>query len=188
MSQIQTILFILFYTFTSKLSFLFVRAQQLFLVKLQRLMHRTKDDVESTSNTLRAMKNALQPEESPQMDSKSSPRLSRASFLFGQIFPFVYRSDNKYKRMNSNERLRVVSSNSPSLETMKLLLDRQDDLDPDNDLRKNFNLVPYSLVHPIHIDKKRPVLFAPCTMAKPIIQKLINSPGAFDFNMCKPGK
>ncbi|XP_077304906.1 caspase recruitment domain-containing protein 11 [Lithobates pipiens] len=162
------------------------RAQQLFLVKLQRLMHKTKDEVEGTSNTLKAMKNALQPEESPQTDSKSSPRLSRASFLFGQIFPFVYRSENKYKRMNSNERLRVVSSNSPSMETMKLLLDRQEDLDPDHEIKKNFNLVPYSLVHPIHIEKKRPVLFAPCTMAKPIIQKLINSPGTVDFNMCKP--
>nr|DBA20182.1 TPA: hypothetical protein GDO54_015898 [Pyxicephalus adspersus] len=162
------------------------RAQQLFLVKLQRLMHKTKDELEGTSNTLKAMKNALQPEELPQTDSKSSPRLSRASFLFGQIFPFVYRSENKYKRMNSNERLRVVSSNSPSLETMKLLLDRQDDLDPDNDIKKTFNLVPYSLVHPVYIENRRPVLFAPCTMAKPIIQKLIHSPGAVDFNMCKP--
>ncbi|XP_018422292.1 PREDICTED: caspase recruitment domain-containing protein 11 [Nanorana parkeri] len=162
------------------------RAQQLFLVKLQRLMNRSKDELEGTSNTLKAMKNSLQPEESPQTDSKSSPRLSRASFLFGQIFPFVYRSENKYKRMNSNERLRVVSSNSPSLETIKFLLDRQDDLDPENDIKKNFNLVPYSLVHPIQIEKRRPVLFAPCTMAKPIIQKLINSPGAVDFNMCKP--
>ncbi|XP_075036000.1 caspase recruitment domain-containing protein 11 isoform X2 [Mixophyes fleayi] len=158
------------------------RAQQLFLVKLQRLIHKSKDETESSSNTLRAMR----PEDYTQTDSKSSPRLSRASFLFGQIFQFVNRSENKYKRMNSNERLRMVSSNSPSIETIKLLLDKQDEVDPDNDIRKSLNLVPYSLVQPIHSEKRKPVLFAPSILAKTIIQKLLNSSGALEFNTCKP--
>ncbi|KAK2533705.1 Card11 [Columba guinea] len=92
----------------STLSF---RAQQLLLVKLQRLMHRgSKDETESSYNTLRALRNTLQPEEpAPQNDPKTSPRLSRASFLLGQILQFVSRSENKYKRMNSNERVRIVT-------------------------------------------------------------------------------
>ncbi|XP_075686138.1 caspase recruitment domain-containing protein 11 [Rhinoderma darwinii] len=162
------------------------RAQQLFLVKLQRLIQRSKEESEGSSNSLRAMKNALQPEDNTQNDSKSSPRLSRASFLFGQIFQFVKGYENKYKRMNSNERVRMVSSNSTSIESMKHLLEKQDDLEQDNDIKKSLNLVPYSLVHPIHIEKRRPVLFAPSPLAKTIIHKLLNSIGALEFNICKP--
>ncbi|XP_063286289.1 caspase recruitment domain-containing protein 11 [Pelobates fuscus] len=164
------------------------RAQQLFLVKLQKLIQRgIKDDTDGSISTLRARRNTLQPEDScPQTDPKSSPRLSRASFLFGQILQFVNRTENKYKRMNSNERIRMISCNSPSIETMKLLLDKQDDLDPDSDLKKSLNLIPYSLVHPFHCDKRRPILFAPCTLANILIKKLLNSGGALEFNICKP--
>ncbi|XP_053552728.1 caspase recruitment domain-containing protein 11 [Bombina bombina] len=163
------------------------RAQQLFLVKLQRLLHRGSRDETESSNTLRATRNTLQPEECfAQMDSKSSPRLSRASFLFGQILQFVGRSENKYKRMNSNERVRVITSSSPSLETLKTLLERQDDLDSDSDIKKSLNLIPYSLVRPYHCEKRRPVLFAPYMLAKSIVQKLLNSGGALEFNLCKP--
>lgn len=162
------------------------RAQQLFLVKLQRLIQRNKDESEGSSNTLRAMKNTLQPEEYAQSDPKTSPRLSRASFLFGQIVQFVKGYENKYKRMNSNERVRMVSSNAASVESVKLLLEKPDDLEQDNDIKKSLNVVPYSLVHPIHIEKRRPVLFAPSTLAKTIIQKLLNSSGALEFNVCKP--
>ncbi|KAM8934169.1 caspase recruitment domain-containing protein 11 [Pelodytes ibericus] len=164
------------------------RAQQIFLIKLQRVMQRgSKDDGEGSSNTLKPVRNTLQPEDtSPQTDPKSSPRLSRASFLFGQILQFVNRSENKYKRMNSNERVRMISCNSPSMETMKLLLDKQEDLDPDRDLKKSLNLIPYSLVHPFHCEKRRPVLFAPCTLANILIKKLLNSGGALEFNICKP--
>ncbi|KAG9464547.1 hypothetical protein GDO78_019769 [Eleutherodactylus coqui] len=130
--------------------------------------------------------NTLQPEDYAQSDSKTSPRLSRASFLFGQIFQFVKGYENKYKRMNSNERVRVVSSQSSSIESVKLLLEKQEDLEQDNDLKKSLNLVPYSLVRPIHVVKRRPVLFAPSTLAKAIIQKLLNSSGALEFNICKP--
>ncbi|KAM4632383.1 caspase recruitment domain-containing protein 11 isoform 2-T2 [Discoglossus pictus] len=164
------------------------RAQQLFLIKLQKLMHRgSRDESDNSSNTLRAMRNTLQPEEiSPQIDSKSSPRLSRASFLFGQILQFVSRSENKYKRMNSSERVRMITSSSPSVETIKLLLDKPEELDTDSDIKKSLNLIPYSLVRPFHCEKRRPVLFAPCMLAKTIVQKLLNSGGALEFNLCKP--
>ncbi|XP_069839736.1 caspase recruitment domain-containing protein 11 isoform X2 [Dendropsophus ebraccatus] len=162
------------------------RAQQLLLVKLQRLLQRNKEESEGSSNTLRATKNALQPEEYAVSDPKTSPRLSRASFLFGQIVQFVKGYENKYKRMNSSERVRMVSSGSTSIESLKLLLEKQDDLEQDNDITKGLDLVPYSLVHPVHVEKRRPVLFAPSTLAKTIIQKLLNSSGALEFNICKP--
>ncbi|XP_025778951.1 caspase recruitment domain-containing protein 11 [Puma concolor] len=87
------------------------RAQQLLLVKLQRLMHRgSREEADPTHHTLRALRNTLQPEEPVSTsDPRVSPRLSRASFLFGQLLQFVSRSENKYKRMNSNERVRIVS-------------------------------------------------------------------------------
>ncbi|MEE6497740.1 hypothetical protein FKM82_002830 [Ascaphus truei] len=164
------------------------RAQQLFLVKLQKLMHRgSKDETENPSNTLRAPRNSLQPEDTcVQSDPRSSPRLSRASLLFGQLLQFVSRSENKFKRMNSNERVRIISCRSPCIETTKHLLDKQDDLDPDSDIKKSLNLIPYSLVRPFHCEKRRPVLFAPCMLAKTLVQKLLNSGGALEFNMCKP--
>uniref|UniRef100_A0A8C5PSS8 Caspase recruitment domain family member 11 n=1 Tax=Leptobrachium leishanense TaxID=445787 RepID=A0A8C5PSS8_9ANUR len=164
------------------------RAQQIFLVKLQRLMQRgIKDDSEGSSNTLRGRRNTLQPEDiSSQTDSKSSPRLSRASFLFGQILQFVNRSENKYKRMNSNERVRMISCNSPSIETMKTLLDKQDDLEPEIDLKKGLSLVPYSLVRPYHCDIRRPILFAPCGLANTLVKRILNTCGSLEFNTCKP--
>ncbi|XP_023388524.1 caspase recruitment domain-containing protein 11 [Pteropus vampyrus] len=63
------------------------RAQQLLLVKLQRLMHRgTREEADSAHHTLRALRNTLQPEEPlSTSDPRVSPRLSRASFLFGQL-------------------------------------------------------------------------------------------------------
>ncbi|KAH1183845.1 hypothetical protein KIL84_014461 [Mauremys mutica] len=167
------------------------RAQQLFLVKLQRLMHRgSRDETESSSNTLRALRNTLQPED-PQNDPKASPRLSRASFLLGQILQFVSRSENKYKRMNSNERVRIVTGYSSSLartssEAMKLLPDKLEDLDSESEINKSLSLIPYSLVRPIHCDRRRPVLFTPTMLAKTLVQKLLNSGGALEFNMCKP--
>ncbi|XP_038618905.1 caspase recruitment domain-containing protein 11 [Tachyglossus aculeatus] len=170
------------------------RAQQLLLVKLQRLMHRgSRDETENSHHTLRALRNTLQPEEPPPVnDPRASPRLSRASFLFGQILQFVSRSENKYKRMNSNERVRIISGGHSgglvrsSLDAMKLLPERQEDMEPENDLSKSLNLIPYSLVHSFYCDHRRPVLFTPTMLAKPLVQKLLNSGGAMEFNMCKP--
>ncbi|XP_010845742.1 PREDICTED: caspase recruitment domain-containing protein 11-like, partial [Bison bison bison] len=110
------------------------RAQQLLLVKLQRLMHRgSREEADTAHHTLRALRNTLQPEEPlPTTDPRVSPRLSRASFLFGQLLQFVSRSENKYKRMNSHERVRIVSG-SPrgslarsSLDATKLLTEKQE--------------------------------------------------------------
>ncbi|KAJ8246103.1 hypothetical protein GJAV_G00263680 [Gymnothorax javanicus] len=155
------------------------RAQQLLLVKMQRLMCRSSRE---ETDSLRGLKNMLQPEESPlPQDSKSSPRLSRASCLISQILQFVSRTENKYKRMNSNEKVRVVSGgNSP------IARPGFENLEAENDLSKNLNLIPYSLVTSYHCQRKRPVLFAPNILAKTIVQKLLNSGGAMEFNICKP--
>ncbi|OXB82759.1 UNVERIFIED_CONTAM: hypothetical protein H355_000457 [Colinus virginianus] len=135
------------------------RAQQLLLVKLQRLMHRgSKDETDSSHNTLRALR-------------------------------FVSRSENKYKRMNSNERVRIVTGWPSGLartssEAKKPLPDKLEDLDSKSEINKR--LIPYSLVRPIHCERRRPVLFTPTMLAKTLVQKLLNSGGALEFNICKP--
>ncbi|XP_036683363.1 caspase recruitment domain-containing protein 11 isoform X1 [Balaenoptera musculus] len=170
------------------------RAQQLLLVKLQRLMHRgSREEVDTAHHTLRALRNTLQPEEPlPTADPRVSPRLSRASFLFGQLLQFVSRSENKYKRMNSHERVRIVSGNPrgslarSSLDATKLLTEKQEELDPESELGRNLSLIPYSLVRAFHCERRRPVLFTPTMLAKALVQKLLNSGGAMEFTMCKP--
>lgn len=170
------------------------RAQQLLLVKLQRLMHKgSREEADTAHHTLRTLRNTLQPEEPlSTSDPRVSPRLSRASFLFGQLLQFVSRSENKYKRMNSNERVRIVSG-SPlgslarsSLDATKLLTEKQEELDPESDLGKKFSLIPYSLVRAFYCERRRPVLFTPTMLAKALVQKLLNSGGAMEFTMCKP--
>ncbi|XP_041942176.1 caspase recruitment domain-containing protein 11 isoform X6 [Alosa sapidissima] len=163
------------------------RAQQLLLVKIQKLMCRGgRDEADSQRGGLR---NSLVPEE-PTLpaDPKSSPRLSRASVFICQILQFVSRADNKYKRMNSSDRVRIVSAESltafpkPFAETLR----KDDASDAENDLKKGLNLIPYSLVTSYHCQRKRPVLFAPNALAKTIIQKFLNLGGAMEFNICKP--
>lgn len=63
-----------------------------------------------------------------------------------------------------------------------------DTSDPESDLNKSLNLIPYSLVTPHHCQRKRPVLFTPNILAKTIVQKFLNLGGAMEFNICKPGK
>ncbi|KAJ8389673.1 hypothetical protein AAFF_G00115490 [Aldrovandia affinis] len=162
----------------------FARAQQLLLVKIQKLMCRGSRD---ETDSLQGRRNTLQPEEAtPPHDPKSSPRLSRASIFICQILQFVSRTENKYKRINSNERVRIVNGGNSSppkagLETLK-----QEDMDSVGDLNKSLDLIPYSLVTPHHCKRKRPVLFAPNTLAKTIVQKFLNLGGAMEFTMCKP--
>ncbi|KAF7469514.1 Hypothetical predicted protein [Marmota monax] len=169
------------------------RAQQLLLVKLQRLMHRgSRDEPDTTHHTLRALRNTLQPEEPlATSDPRVSPRLSRASFLFGQLLQFVSRSENKYKRMNSNERVRIISG-SPmgslarsSLDASKLLTEKHEEMDPESELSKGLSLIPYSLVRAFYCERRRPVLFTPTILAKTLVQKLLNSGGAMEFTICK---
>ncbi|KAJ7401952.1 Caspase recruitment domain-containing protein 11 [Pitangus sulphuratus] len=137
------------------------RAQQLLLVKLQRLMQRgSKDETENSYNTLRALR-------------------------------FVSRSENKYKRMNSNERVRIVTGWPSGLartssEAKRQLPEKLEDLDSESEINKKLSLIPYSLVRPIHCERRRPVLFTPTMLAKPLVQKLLNSGGALEFNICKP--
>ncbi|XP_037669570.1 caspase recruitment domain-containing protein 11 isoform X3 [Choloepus didactylus] len=171
------------------------RAQQLLLVKLQRLMmHRGgREEAEGAHHTLRALRNTLQPEDTlSTSDPRVSPRLSRASFLFGQLLQFVSRSENKYKRMNSHERVRIISGSQlgslarSSLDATKLLTEKQDEPDPESELSRSLSLVPYSLVRAFHCERRRPVLFAPPMLAKTLVQKLLNSGGAMEFTMCRP--
>ncbi|XP_031422220.1 caspase recruitment domain-containing protein 11 isoform X3 [Clupea harengus] len=163
------------------------RAQQLLLVKIQKLMCRGgREEADSQRGGLR---NSLVPEEStPPPDPKSSPRLSRASVFICQILQLVSRADNKYKRMNSSERVRIVSAENSSMfpKPFAETLRKDDASDPENDLKKSLNLIPYSLVTSYHCQRKRPVLFAPNALAKTIIQKFLNLGGAMEFNICKP--
>ncbi|KAM7386509.1 hypothetical protein PAMA_009221 [Pampus argenteus] len=161
------------------------RAQQLLLVKIQKLLCRGgKEDNEIHRNT----KNCLQPEEgSPSPDPKASPRLSRASIFLTQILQFVSRVDIKYKRMNSNERVRIINSGGTTLPRQGFeTLRPEEAADPDSELSRSLNLIPYSPVTPQRTKRRRPVLFTPTALAKTIIQKILNMGGAMDFNICKP--
>ncbi|XP_047184275.1 caspase recruitment domain-containing protein 11 isoform X2 [Scophthalmus maximus] len=161
------------------------RAQQLLLVKIQKLVYRGgKEENEIQRNS----RSNLQPEEAnPLPDPKSSPRLSRASIFLTQILQFVSRVDIKYKRMNSNERVRLVNSGSTTLPRQGFeMLRPEDAADPDNELSRSLNLIPYSPVTPQRTQRRRPVLFSPTALAKTIIQKILNMGGAMDFDICKP--
>ncbi|KAM6957855.1 caspase recruitment domain-containing protein 11 [Aplochiton taeniatus] len=159
------------------------RAQQLLLVKIQKLMCKGgKEDAESQRNA----RNSLLPEEpSLSSDPKASPRLSRASVFITQLLQFV-RVD-KYKRLSSTERVRIVNSAHTSLPRSGLeTLKSEDAADPDRELSQSLSLVPYSLVTLQRVQKRRPVLFCPNTLAKTIIQKILNMGAAMDFTICKP--
>ncbi|XP_061080247.1 caspase recruitment domain-containing protein 11 isoform X2 [Conger conger] len=162
----------------------FSRAQQLLLVKIQKLMCRGSRD---ETDNIQSLRNTLQPDEvTPPPDPKSSPRLSRAAVFITQIMQFVSRAENKYKRMNSNERVRIVNGGISSLPKPGAESLKQEDTDSASDLNKSLSLVPYSLVTPRYCKRKRPVLFAPNTLAKTIVQKFLNLGGAMEFTMCKP--
>uniref|UniRef100_A0A3B3BE21 Caspase recruitment domain family, member 11 n=1 Tax=Oryzias melastigma TaxID=30732 RepID=A0A3B3BE21_ORYME len=154
------------------------RAQQLLLVKIQKLVCRSgKEEIESSRNS----KNNLAPEEnSSPSDPKASPRLSRASIFLSQILQFVGRVDIKYKRMNSNERVRIINSGSSTLPRQELEM-----LKPEGE---GLNLIPYSPVTLQRTQRRRPVLFAPATLAKTIIQKILNMGAAMEFDICKADK
>uniref|UniRef100_A0A8C9XXZ6 Caspase recruitment domain family member 11 n=1 Tax=Sander lucioperca TaxID=283035 RepID=A0A8C9XXZ6_SANLU len=134
----------------------------------------------------------LQPEEASQSpDPKASPRMSRASIFLTQILQFVSRVDIKYKRMNSSERVRIINSGSTlprqGFEALRPEeTSGKDTVDPDSELSRSLNLIPYSPVTPQRTQRRRPVLFSPSALAKTIIQKILNMGGAMDFNICKP--
>ncbi|XP_054615478.1 caspase recruitment domain-containing protein 11 isoform X2 [Dunckerocampus dactyliophorus] len=161
------------------------RAQQLLLVKIQKLMCRGgKEENEMQRN----MRSNLQPEEAvPSTDPKASPRMSRASIFLSQILQFVSRTDNKYKRLNSNERVRIVTPGGTTLPRQGLdALKPEDTTDPDGDMSRSLNLTPYSHVAPQRTQRRRPVLFTPSALAKTLSQKLVSMGGVLDFSICKP--
>ncbi|XP_061740973.1 caspase recruitment domain-containing protein 11 isoform X5 [Nerophis ophidion] len=160
------------------------RAQQLLLVKIQKLMCRGgKEENEIQRN----VRNNLQQEEpGPSTDSKASPRISRASIFLTQIMQqFVSRTDNKYKRMNSSERVRIITAGGTTRQGLDTLKPK-DTTDPDGDMSRSLNLTPYSHVTPQRSQGRRPVLFTPTALAKTLSQKLVNMGGAMDFCICKP--
>uniref|UniRef100_A0A667Y4J2 Caspase recruitment domain family member 11 n=1 Tax=Myripristis murdjan TaxID=586833 RepID=A0A667Y4J2_9TELE len=164
------------------------RAQQLLLVKIQKLVCRGGKE---ESDSLRNIRNSLQPEEAGHSpDPKASPRLSRASIFITQILQFVSRVDNKYKRMNSSERVRIINSGNSTLDywlqACSPPLFSLYAAEPDGDLSRGLNLIPYSPVTLQRTQRRRPVLFTPTALAKTIIQKILNMGGAMDFNICKP--
>ncbi|XP_061702951.1 caspase recruitment domain-containing protein 11 [Syngnathoides biaculeatus] len=161
------------------------RAQQLLLVKIQKLMCRGGRE---ENETQRNMKNNLQAEEgSLSPDPKASPRMSRASMFLTQILQLVSRVDTKYKRLNSNERVRIQTSSHATFPRQGLDTLRAEDVaDPEGEMSRSLNLTPYSLVTPQRTDSKRPVLIAPNALAKTLTQKLINMGPATDFSLCKP--
>ncbi|XP_077396274.1 caspase recruitment domain-containing protein 11 isoform X2 [Festucalex cinctus] len=160
------------------------RAQQLLLVKIQKLMCRGGKE---ENEMQRSMKNNLQPEEgSTSCDPKASPRISRASIFLTQILQLVSRADTKYKRLNSNERVRIVTSSSTRHRQGIDTLRAEDAVDPEGETSRSLNLTPYSNVTPQWTERRRPVLFTPTALARTLSQKLVYMGGVMDFSVCKP--
>ncbi|CAL8267002.1 unnamed protein product [Gadus morhua 'NCC'] len=119
---------------------------------------------------LSATLSSFQSEEAPPLDPKTCPRQSRASVFITQILQFVSRMDNKYKRMNSSERVRIVPPSSGSLPRQGFEPLREED--PDREV-SGLNLIPYSLVTLQRSGARRPVLFSPAALAGPLLQRLL---------------
>ncbi|XP_072127602.1 caspase recruitment domain-containing protein 11-like isoform X1 [Mobula birostris] len=51
---------------------------------------------------------------------------------------------------------------------------------------KNKKVTPYSLVQPISVHQKRPVLIMPTVLAKPLIQRILQLPAASEFDIVQP--
>uniref|UniRef100_A0A665TYC2 Caspase recruitment domain family, member 11 n=1 Tax=Echeneis naucrates TaxID=173247 RepID=A0A665TYC2_ECHNA len=105
-------------------------------------------------------------ETSPMPDPKASPRLSRASIFLTQIIQVINPPPKKKKKKTGRASTYAA--------------------DPDNELSRGLNLIPYSPVTPQRTQRKRPVLFTPAALANSIIQKILNMGAAMDFNICKP--
>ncbi|XP_072890114.1 caspase recruitment domain-containing protein 11-like isoform X2 [Hemitrygon akajei] len=51
---------------------------------------------------------------------------------------------------------------------------------------KNKKVTPYSLVQPISVHQRRPVLIMPTILAKPLIQRILQLPAASEFDIVQP--
>lgn len=51
------------------------------------------------------------------------------------------------------------------------------------------HLIPYSVVQPVHIQKKRPVIFSPSILSRGLIERLLQpAESALMYDTCSPGK
>ncbi|KPP66867.1 hypothetical protein Z043_114590 [Scleropages formosus] len=51
------------------------------------------------------------------------------------------------------------------------------------------NLIPYSLVEPVVVTSRRPVIFSPSVLSRGLIERLLQpADSGLDFNTCHPGK
>ncbi|XP_072890117.1 caspase recruitment domain-containing protein 11-like isoform X4 [Hemitrygon akajei] len=55
-----------------------------------------------------------------------------------------------------------------------------------NEKAKNKKVTPYSLVQPISVHQRRPVLIMPTILAKPLIQRILQLPAASEFDIVQP--
>lgn len=50
------------------------------------------------------------------------------------------------------------------------------------------HLIPYSLVHPVQVQTKRPVIFSPSLLSRGLIERLLQpADSGLNFNTCPPG-
>lgn len=50
------------------------------------------------------------------------------------------------------------------------------------------HLIPYSMVQPIQVKTKRPVIFSPSLLSRGLIERLLQpAESGLDFNTCQPG-
>uniref|UniRef100_A0A669ECJ4 Caspase recruitment domain family member 11 n=1 Tax=Oreochromis niloticus TaxID=8128 RepID=A0A669ECJ4_ORENI len=163
------------------------RAQQLLLVKIQKLVYRGGKEENEIQRNNRIGPNKLFVFH--KTDAQLPPHLSNLGLFFYVCFDlqFVSRVDIKYKRMNSNERVRIINSGSTTLPRQGFeVLRPEGEHKALQSLSRSLSLIPYSPVTLQRTQRRRPVLFTPAALAKTIIQKILNMGGAMDFNICKP--
>lgn len=50
------------------------------------------------------------------------------------------------------------------------------------------SLIPYSMVQPVAVQSKRPVIFSPSVLSHALIERLLQpAASGLDFNTCHPG-
>ncbi|XP_040927755.1 caspase recruitment domain-containing protein 10 isoform X2 [Betta splendens] len=76
-------------------------------------------------------------------------------------------------------RVRLVKAADPSCRTQQLLYTLNK--------RHEEHLIPYSLVHPVQVQSRRPVIFSPSLLSRGLIERLLQpSQSGLNFNTCPP--
>ncbi|XP_067830672.1 caspase recruitment domain-containing protein 11-like isoform X2 [Heptranchias perlo] len=129
------------------------------------------------------------------LEQGTIPSYSRAhQLLLVKIYALAenFQKNERHKKFMKNEekvnkipkcldRVRIVPANLPrrlpsaSSSTLRCCQENTDD-----------KIVPYSLVQPFTVQQKRPVLIMPTLLAKALINRLLQSPAASDFNVVQP--